>query len=64
MAAETTFYFRDSNTVVRAYRVCDELSALSLGDQKTAPQPRPMNGILVAMMVMNCTFASSGSSAI
>jgi hypothetical protein len=23
-------------------------------------QPRPMNGILVAMTVMNCTFASSG----
>jgi len=23
-------------------------------------QPRPMNGILVAMTVMNCTLASSG----
>jgi hypothetical protein len=23
-------------------------------------QPRPMNGILVAITVMNCTFASSG----
>lgn len=26
-------------------------------------QPRPMNGILLAMIVMNCTFAVSGSSA-
>jgi len=26
-------------------------------------QPRPMNGIVVAMMVMNWTFVSSGSSA-
>jgi hypothetical protein len=26
-------------------------------------QPRPMNGIFVAITVMNCTFASSGSSA-
>ena len=25
-----------------------------------SPYPRPTNGILVAMMVMNCTFASSG----
>ena len=24
------------------------------------PYPRPMNGILVAMMVMNCTLAHSG----
>src|SRR5262249_60557579 len=24
------------------------------------PYPRPMNGIFVAMTVMNCTFASSG----
>ena len=28
------------------------------------PQPRPMNGILVAMIVMNCTLASSGRLAI
>jgi hypothetical protein len=27
-------------------------------------QPRPMNGIAVAVMVRNCTFASSGSEAI
>ena len=26
-------------------------------------QPRPMSGIVVAMMVMNWTFVSSGSSA-
>jgi len=26
-------------------------------------QPRPMNGIDVAVIVRNCTFASSGSSA-
>ncbi|EIF33346.1 hypothetical protein BCh11DRAFT_01112 [Burkholderia sp. Ch1-1] len=26
-------------------------------------QPRPTNGILLAMIVMNCTFAVSGSSA-
>ncbi len=26
-------------------------------------QPRPMNGIVVAMMVRNCTLASSGSEA-
>ena len=26
-------------------------------------QPRPMNGIVVAITVMNCTFASSGSVA-
>jgi len=26
-------------------------------------QPRPIKGILVAMMVMNCTLLSSGSSA-
>jgi len=29
----------------------------------TDDHPRPMNGILVAMMVMNCTLLSSGSSA-
>ena len=27
---------------------------------KTSRYPRPMNGILVAITVMNCTFASSG----
>jgi hypothetical protein len=29
----------------------------------TGGQPRPMNGISVAVMVMNCTLASSGSEA-
>src|SRR5262249_29580215 len=28
------------------------------------PHPRPTNGILLAMIVMNCTFADSGKSAI
>ena len=32
-------------------------------DGRQYPQPRPMNGIVVAMIVMNWTFASSGSPA-
>ncbi len=30
---------------------------------KSMGQPRPMNGIFVAITVMNCTFASSGNDA-
>ena len=40
---------------------------LLCGDQRGLrqefDQPRPMNGILVAITVMNCTFESSGSEA-
>ena len=31
---------------------------------RTTPQPRPTNGIFVAMMVINCTLVVSGSDAI
>jgi hypothetical protein len=37
-----------------------ELSKDAPSDCSVSPYPRPMNGILVAMMVMNCTFVSSG----
>ena len=41
-----------------------EVDLLGTTDQVAAPalrtQPRPMNGIFVAMMVMNWTLASSG----
>ena len=37
------------------------VGARRCADPRTAScQPRPTNGILVAMMVMNCTLASSG----
>jgi hypothetical protein len=46
--------------VVTRHRGLGRIGAVSLGE---ARQPRPMKGILVAMMVTNCTLASSGSEA-
>jgi hypothetical protein len=42
---------------------CNARARPMSGRPDAALQPRPMNGIFVAMIVMNCTFVSSGSPA-
>jgi hypothetical protein len=50
----------DEREVPDCREVPEPEAAVWLSWPATFAQPRPMNGILVAMMVMNCTLASSG----